>query len=312
MPKKQSLKRKRAPARPKKAPRSASQKQARKKKTLNTVKRVLDFGMSALTGDPSKIFKSLTGSGDYSTEIAGLPYDISANSLLNPKSTPPVPIMHNTNGAVRMTHREFLGTINTSVLFSSTPYILQPGDPKTFPYLSNIATRFQQYQFLGCAFELVTICGNAVSSTNAALGSQSMVIQYDVTQPSFTTLVNALNSFYAVSSVTSTDLMCAVECMPKETPYNVFYVRNTDSKYPFVGDQRLYDYGRLEVITVGSQAAYACSQLWVTYDVVLYKPILRDVGFHEEPPMELCPSTQVKGFSCVPPCACCVRKPLCG
>lgn len=234
-------------------------------------------------GTAASIFKALTGTGDYTLDAKGLGYDVTQNSIISPTLAPSVPLMHNDNGSTRVRHREFISTVLTEKgnLVSNSIFSVNPGDSRTFPWLHSLARHYQQYKVMGCVFEIVSTCGNAVSSTNSALGSVTMATQYNVNNPYFSSLQVALNSYFSTSEKPSVNQMHALECNPLESPYNLWNTRQKDiSDAKLVGDHRLYDFARLEVLSTGSQAQFEAGQLWVTYDILLLKPINRESGFN--------------------------------
>lgn len=234
-------------------------------------------------GTAASIFKALTGSGDYTLDAKSLGYDVTQNSIISPTLAPSVPLMHNDNGSTRVRHREFISTVLTEKgnLVSNAIFSVNPGDSRTFPWLHSLARHYQQYKVMGCVFEIVSTCGNAVSSTNSALGSVTMATQYNVNNPYFSSLQVALNSYFSTSEKPSVNQMHALECNPIESPYNLWNTRQKDiSDSKLIGDHRLYDFARLEVLSTGSQAQFEAGQLWVTYDILLLKPINRESGFN--------------------------------
>lgn len=270
-------------------------------RALATVPAVRKLDQAFLGGAAGKIFDALTGSGDYTVESGSLPYEVTANTVVHPKMTPSVPSMHDDRGATRIRHREFIGVVKVNAPFSLSPYRLQPGDDKTFPWLAPIARLFQQYKFLGVVFEFVTTSG-VFNATSPALGQIIMATNYNVTQPVFTNEVNMLNSYFTCSGVPSTSLMHAVECEHSEQPYQLYYIRNPQSdpisQYgPFgpdpqgpsfdVRDPRLFDYAVFQFGSVGGpvDGGYVSGQLWITYDVMSYKPVIPDKGFSHPPPV---------------------------
>jgi hypothetical protein len=257
-----------------------------------------------LGGAAGKIFDTLTGHGDYQLSAGDLPYDLTANTVVHPSLTPTVPRMSDDRGATRIRHREYLTNVSTTSAFSLSPFRLQPGDAKTFPWMAPIARLYQQYKFLGVVFEFVTTSGT-FSAPSPALGQVMMATQYNVTQPVFATQASMLNSYFSCSGVPATSLMHAVECENAESPYQLYFVRNPgvvpqDIKDPGgpsyeVRDPHLFDFGVFQFASSGGPVAndgFVCGQLWITYDVMLYKPVLPTVGFGMPPPPPVLISAQ--------------------
>lgn len=218
----------------------------------------------------SKLFNRILGKGDY---VAG-PEHVDRNSLLMPRQANSVPFMHSDQGMVRVCHREYIGDITTSVLPVRREYVIQPSNGALFPWLANFARSFEQYRLMGMVIEYVATSGNAVSSTNAALGSISMATQYNLRTAPFPNKRSLLNHYFSVSGAPSTNLSHPIECKDMYDPYKSYYIRTEAQLQVGAWDERLSDYGMFQLITQGSQAIYTGGELWVTYDVMLFKPRL--------------------------------------
>lgn len=205
------------------------------------------------------------GSGDYS---------VSQNSIVRTAvMAPDVPLMHKNDQSIVVRNREFLGTITGSSAFSiSASYPLNPGMSQTFPWLSTIANRFQEYSFKGIVFHYVPTSGDAISSTSAALGSVMMQTSYRATDTPPTSKAEMLNEYWACESVPSEALCHPIECNPKENPFNVQYVRSRG--LGATESQLMYDLGVMTIATNGQQSTSPIGDLWITYEVELKKPQL--------------------------------------
>lgn len=229
-------------------------------------------------GIGQKIFTALTGSGDYVEEVKDHEYDIEANTIVHPTMTPEIPRITDDGGLVRVRHREFISNVNiTDQGTSGLSVVLNPGNGKTFPWLSGLGNRFQQYKFLGCVVEYVTQCGNAVSAAVPALGQINIVATYDVARVTPSDPVERLNTYFSNSGIISADLMMAVECETTEQPCQVYNVYDNESKSQPV-DKRWYDFAEVSVQILGAPKAptateYIAGQLWITYDLLLIKPV---------------------------------------
>jgi len=234
--------------------------------------------------------QKILGMGDYQVSPET---PLNSNTLINPSQG--VPVMHSDAfGAIRVSHREFLTDIS-SVFPAGRLYqfVLNPADGRTFPWLSGISRSFTQWKLLGCCFEFRSTCGDAVSSTNSALGSVSFGTQYDVTRPIFSSKQAMLNSFWSGSAKPSVDQMHCIECEPSQTPLAPLYIRQpvltgtipggnyqfndgaalTAVEFQSVADARLFDHGRMEMIILGQQDTFNVGELWITYDLLLMKPV---------------------------------------
>lgn len=77
---------------------------------------------------------------------------------------------------------------------------------------------------------------------------------------------------YSCSSAPYNPFMHPVECKPSANVLDRLFVRTSDTAP--IDDPRFYDAGRFEIATEGMQTSYTCGELWVTYDIRLFKPRL--------------------------------------
>jgi hypothetical protein len=206
------------------------------------------------------------GTGDYSVRV---------NSLVT-NSSASIPQMHKTGQSIVVRHKEYLCDVISG---SGTPteftigerFYLNPGLSSTFPWLSTIASQFQEYTWRGMVFHYVPTSGHSVASTNTALGTVMLHTDYRVTAPQPTSKMELLNEYFAGDARPSESFCHPIECDPKENPYNVQYVRT--GAVPSGEDPKSYDLGVLNVATQGfPAAATTAGELWVTYEVELRKP----------------------------------------
>jgi len=224
------------------------------------------MGNSYLSGNNFSLFSG-TWNGKGSYRLTG------GNSCWD--SAGQVPIMHSDGGRIRFAHKEYIGQIASSVAYTNQfSDVINPANPDMFPYLSGISGSFQEYKFRGLAFSFKSTSADALNSTNTALGMVAMAVQYrsDATAP--TSKLQLLNEMWSVDAKPSENVSMPVECAPKESPMNLLYVGTGSAAS---NDPKFYNLGRLVVATQGSQAAADIGELWVSYDIELYKPIM-DLG----------------------------------
>lgn len=205
------------------------------------------------------------GSGDYT---------VNSNTVLSAGSNGNIPAMHKENQTIIVRHKEFLGEIKGKQAFTIQKTIaLNPGVVESFPWLSGIAAKFQEYKLRGAVYHYVPTSGNAVSSTNAALGTVMMHTTYRADESAPSSKQELLNEYWANEGVPSQPFCHPIECDPKENPYNLHYVRSSD--LPTGKDRLLYDMGTTYVAVSGMQADdIVVGDLWVTYEVELKKPVV--------------------------------------
>jgi len=219
----------------------------------------------------NSIISKISGQGDYTTEIK----DIVHNTLIRPTMDDNIPQFGHMKGGIRVTHREYIGDLKSSGAFKNTVYRINPALKETFPWLSQLATNFERYRFLGLCFEFKSGSSDALNSTNTALGYVVMASQYNSLSDAFVNKQQMENTQYCVSVKPSKSVIHPIECDPALQPAPVLYTRLASVGEPSKGDLRLYDWAQEEVAVVGMQADDVnLGELWVSYDVMLYLPVL--------------------------------------
>lgn len=220
---------------------------------------------------PRTMVRKILDSGSAISKIFGWgAYSVKSNSLWDGTLARQVPHMQSNMESITFRHREYIGDISSSILYAKNEFDVNPGLDSTFPYLSNIARNFQQYRMKGLIFEFKSTSASALNSTNTALGTVALAMQYQTDAPSFTSKGEMLNEMWSVDGKPSEDVLLPIECDPSVTPMMVNYIRSGD--LPSNRDKKMYDLGRVTVATVGSQAIAVVGELWVSYEVELHKP----------------------------------------
>lgn len=203
---------------------------------------------------------SIFGSGDYKMIGPSASYNTLAGNIPKFSST------HATN---IVCHREYLGDITGAAAFTNRSYPLNPGMATTFPWLSSVASNYQQYKFHGVIFEFRSLVTDFV--TSGAPGTIVLTTNYNSDVPAYTSRQAAENAEYAVSTKPTESLVHMIECRPSETQIPLLNVR---TGVPVAGqDLRLYDLGLAQVITQNNPSQ-VLGELWVSYCVELFKPVL--------------------------------------
>lgn len=216
-----------------------------------------------LGGKIGHLVEKISGFGDYK---------IQSNSIMRGGMTAPQIVNTTNKGGVVVRFREYLQDIPATIAFTNNIFYLNPGQQKTFPWLSTFAKNWQQYRWRGLIFEFGSTSSDAVLSTatSSALGTISMATDYDVLDTNYTNKREMLNTVFSNSSKPSCSFIHPIECKRSQTPISVQYVRT--GGYPEGGDPRLYDLGKFQIATEGMQAASgSVGELWVTYEVEFFK-----------------------------------------
>lgn len=198
-------------------------------------------------------------------------YHVTKNSILT-KSSDSIPFMHKEDQGIILRHKEFVGTLTSTEDFTVQYEMpLNPG-MVTFPWLKDIAAKFQEYRFKGVVFHYIPASGAAISGTNSALGTVMLQTTYRPSDSSPASKVEMLNEYCANEVVPSESVIHPIECDPKQNPFAVQFVRSIPVPY---GESILnYDLGKTFIATQGQQAdGNYLGDIWVTYEVELMKPV---------------------------------------
>jgi hypothetical protein len=222
--------------------------------------------------------------GSWLAKVTGLGvYHLHQNSFT--KSSAAVPTFeYQPDGSVIVTHREFVREITGSTTFSSQTFDICPTNEEAFPWLRIIALAYEQYEFLGLLACYVPSSGDAIASTNNALGTIQIATEYDVSRPAFASKSELEQSLFVTSDKPSEHQIHPVECNPNRDTINARYmegpfraryaaVGNTASTvaYPDV-ENNLRCTGRLQISTSGQQAVTTIGDFWWAYKVKFSKP----------------------------------------
>jgi len=203
---------------------------------------------------------SIFGSGDYEM-VGGTPgYNVLAGHP---------PQFSSSRATNIVCHREYLGDIAGTTNFAITEYALNPGMQQTFPWLSSVAANYQQYRIHGMVFEFKSLITDYV--TSGAPGVVVMSTNYNSDQVAYGSRQEMENSEFAVSTKPTVNLLHMIECDAAQTIDPIKYVRT--GSVPDGQDLRLYDQGKFQFATQGNPTQ-DLGELWVTYCVEFYKPIL--------------------------------------
>jgi hypothetical protein len=237
------------------------------------------MGIGAQIGDGlqklgTTLFTKFMGTGDYTCNDGSL--TIKANSLIRGGDNRAVKM--NDRSTFIMEHAEFISDITSSSTigaFKSQSFTVNPANPITFPWLSNMATSFETYEIEGLIFRYVSTSGESVASTNTAIGSAIGTFVYDTLDAPFTSKQQMLQYDDTVDCRTSQNFVCGVECDKSRIP--TFSSKLYVGVPPVGSDPKLYNAGNFVMATQGMQAAsVTVGELWVHYRIKFH--ITKDAG----------------------------------
>lgn len=173
------------------------------------------------------------------------------------------------NGSITVCHREYLADIIPSTeTVDGTFQVLvshqvNPGNPLCFPWLSEIATRFESYKFSRLRFIYEPQCPTTSS------GTVMMVVDYDadddlpVSKTQMMAFKNATRSPPWFANANESDPMD----LNKRSTY---YVANGNQ---VAGDARLSNVGQFTLAFEGAaETSFYAGELYVEYEVTLMTP----------------------------------------
>lgn len=233
------------------------------KKTLKTgMQQALKLPMSRLS------LRDVPASG-WLSKISGVgDYKVQMNSIT---MGTPVPTFTNGKRSIVISHREYLQDVSASTGFVLSSFALNPGLSTSFPWLAQVARAFQQYRFHGLVFEFLSTSADALNNVNTSLGTVVLSTNYNATRPVFLSKQEMDSYEFTVATRPANSIIHPIECAPLEAPTNLWYIRS--GNIPSSQDLRFYDLGLFQLATTGMQsAASIIGELWVSYEVELFKP----------------------------------------
>jgi hypothetical protein len=247
-----------------------------------TIGNAISPGGGGIVGSAAgEVLGNLFGWGDYAG-TAPVGFNVNSNSAMG-FVTPlaaQIPMMHTEDGCCRIKKREYIADIRMFEEFTIEVFALNPISERTFPWLSQVARNFEQFKFLGLAFGFRSLTANALGSTgDPSMGSISILTQYDVYDLPVSNKVEANNALFATSCKPSENMLHPIECDPEQTPNNPLYTAVNENPFAPDNDKRLDNLGYTTVAVqggpkIGPDLGYLSGELWITYDVMLYKPMV--------------------------------------
>lgn len=225
-----------------------------------------------LGGQAHRMFKSITGYGSYAI----------ANGSLNQRhghraSQPGTVVLSSIvpefgegrEGVNDVVYSECLGNVYSSTGVSWQTYNVNPGLPKSFPYLSKIAACYEEWAPVGMIYQFRSLC--SASATSLSLGKVCLSSQYNVRKDPALSSLDMENHAYAVSGKPSDSFLHMVECSPRQSNRKLFMVRT--GEVAASDDLRDYDPCFVQILTEGQPAdGQLIGELWVSYKIAFFKP----------------------------------------
>lgn len=177
---------------------------------------------------------------------------------------------------ITYSNREYVRDIfapPANTVFSLQSWELNPGLPTSFPWLSQLAINFEEYELVQLAYTFKSTIAD-FAANSGQVGQVLMCTQYNPDSSPFATKDEMMLYEGGMSCKTTESLIHGVECDPSKVTGNVKkFVRV--GKIPPTEDMKNYDLGRTSLAVVNAPTSYAGQQigeLWVSYTVVLRNP----------------------------------------
>jgi hypothetical protein len=180
---------------------------------------------------------------------------------------------------VVISRREYVSEIfgpplGTGQAFTLQSFPINPGLERTFPWLSQIAQNYDEYEIHQLVFTFKSTTTESTSATNGQVGMVILCTNYNAAAANFQDKAE-MQQYSGVASARLTE-SCQhfVECDPTKNSGSIGeYIRAN----PVIESQDLktYDHGKFQIAVANAANEYAnvsLGELWVSYTVLLRKP----------------------------------------
>lgn len=179
-------------------------------------------------------------------------------------------------------NREFVRDIfapTTSVAFSLQTWQLNPGLATSFPWLSQVAINFEEYEIIQLIYTYKSTVAD-FASQSGQVGQVVMATQYNPNSDPFADKEEMMLHDGGMSCKTTDSMLHGIECDPaKNSGAAQKYVRA--GGLPPSEDLKNYDLGKTSLAIINVPTTYNGQQigeLWVSYTVRLRKPKLASLN----------------------------------
>lgn len=177
---------------------------------------------------------------------------------------------------ITYSNREYVRDIyapSASKPFHVESWFLNPGLVEAFPWLSQLAINFEEYELIQLCYTYKSTVAD-FASASGQVGQIVMTTQYNPNSDPFADKEEMMLYEGGMSCKTTESLIHGVECDPaKITGAPAKFVRA--GSLPPTEDLKNYDLGKTSIAVLNAPSTYAGQQLgelWVSYTVKLRKP----------------------------------------
>ena len=180
-------------------------------------------------------------------------------------------------GALTITHKEYIQDVfgpSTTTSFVNSSFKLNPGLMASFPWLSQIASNFEEYEWISMIWSFRSTLTDIGNSSNGQVGTIVMVTNYDPDEDAFVDKQTMMQYDASMSTKATEHQIHGVECDPGKLSGTAGkYVRSGD--IPANEELKTYDLGTFQIAVCNCPStlnAQQLGELWVSYTVRLRKP----------------------------------------
>lgn len=178
-------------------------------------------------------------------------------------------------GALTINHTEYIQDIyglEAGETFHVTALRLNPGLHQTFPWLSQIAANYEEYELIQLLFQFESKISDQMSGSNGQVGSIIMFTDYGPDSTLKTSKYTMLQGYASGDALLTNNLVHGVECDPRKLHGDGHkYIRTSALE----GSLNDYDLGVTQIGVSGTPSTLQnqiVGQIHVTYTVKLMKP----------------------------------------
>ena len=183
---------------------------------------------------------------------------------------------------VTILHKEYIQDVyapgiqgGSAVPFQNSAFYINPGLQSTFPWLSQIAQNYEEYQFEQLIFEFKSTTTDIGTSTTGQTGTVIMSTNYNAANQPFSDKQSMVEYAHSETAKVTDNMIHGVECDPMKSVGDLQrYIRTQPVKGE---DIKTYDMGIFQLAIANcpnSYNGYPVGELWVHYKVRCYKPKL--------------------------------------
>jgi len=239
--------------------------------------RLWGAGMGALIGGPEAAMMGFAGSGNSGRGLYTGRGAYNYNNLFDTQDQLRYGGPNDETETILINNCEYVQDIfgPRDSSFTNSAFNLNPGLQNNFPFISQIASNYTEYEFIQLVFEYRSkVDASSTNNPNGSTGNIMMCAVHDVTLP----LIRSKNIFLGTAGAEGSrvvdNLIFGVECDPtKNAGSGQKFIRTN----PVVSgkDPNTYDLGQMQLAIDNCPESFynqLIGELWVSYTVKLVKP----------------------------------------